>query len=98
MIGRRVQGIKTMVLILNLRPVRHHKAELAKALHDILCHLSKRMKLPQAQPPARRGEIRGLCWGRRSQFNPIPGGLKRRLELAFGRIDGLAGKRPLFLG
>ena len=43
MIGWCVQRIKTVVLILNLRAIRHHKTQLAKAFDDILGHLREWM-------------------------------------------------------
>ena len=98
MIGRCVQGIEAVILILNLWSIRHHKAQLTKALDDILGHLCERMKFTQTAATARGSEIRWLRGRGRSQLNTIPCGLKGSLEFALGGVNGFTGQRTLFLG
>src|SRR5712692_906034 len=38
MIGRRVEGVEAVIFVFDFRTIRHHKANFAKAAHDVLGH------------------------------------------------------------
>ena len=53
MVGGRVQRVKAMIFVLDLRAVGHHEADLAKAADDVLGDLRQRMELAERRGAGR---------------------------------------------
>ena len=57
MIRRRVQGVEAVILILDLRTICHHEADLAETADDIIGHLRQRVKMAEQAAAAGKGTI-----------------------------------------
>ena len=68
MVGGCVQRVKTMILILDLRPIGDHKPNFAEAAHYVLGDLRQRMEFAQRAAAARQREISRFVGQRRSEF------------------------------
>ncbi len=96
MVGGGVQGVKAVILILDLRPFSHGKAELAEGADDVLGDLREGMKFAERPAAARQREIRGLSRQGGGEFQLFAAGGESGLDLDLGEIDELS-RGGLFL-
>ena len=86
-----------MDFILDLRPIGHGEAQLAKGPDDGVGDLGERMQATQRTATARRGEVSRLLGQGRLEFQNAADLGQHGFQLLFGRIDRLAGQGTFFL-
>ena len=98
MIGGRVQRVEAVILVLDLRPVCDHEADLAEAADDVLGDLRERMELADDAAASGQGEIGWFLGQGGLEFKLAAALGQGGFELDLGAVDGLAGGRLLFFG
>ena len=98
MIGRRIERIKAVIFILNLRPIGHHEAKLAKAFDYVFGHLGQWMQPTQSTTATRRGEIGCDWWCGCRQLDAFPRLDQCLLQFPLGLIDGFTRQRSILIG
>src|SRR3954469_15875526 len=97
MIRGSIQGIKTVILILDFRSIRHRETDLAKTPHDIVRHLRERVELSNHWPAAWQAEVGRLFWQCRFQFQLRPPMPKRFFYLRLRFVDQFANRGTFLL-
>src|ERR1041384_2574899 len=96
MIGRGVERVETVVLILDLRAIGDLEADLAEAADNVLGDLRQRMKLAQETAAPWQREIGPLLGATRFEVGFGSTVREGRFNFSLGDVDGFTGRR-LFL-
>jgi len=91
MVGGRVKRVEAMVLVFDLRAVRHREANFAERADNVVGHLGERMQFAQRGAASGQGEIRRLLRQRGFEFKFLPAGNQRGFEFNFRGVDEFAG-------
>ena len=98
MVGRRVQRVETMVLVLDLRAVGDDETNFAEAADDVLGHLGQRMEFAERAAAAGQGEIGRFLGQGGFEFEFAPAFGQGGFQFDLGGVDEFAGGGFLFLG
>src|SRR2546426_938042 len=97
MIGRCVERVKTMILVLDLRTVRDNKADLPETPHDVVGYLRQWMKFPDGATTSGQSEVGWFLEKRPFEFDFLAPRLQGSLQFDLGLVDQLAcGRTVLF--
>src|ERR1035437_1582415 len=98
MVGGRVQGVETVILVLDLGTVCDYEPDLAKTADDVLSNLRERMELADDSAAPGQSEIRGFLGQGGFEFELAAALGQGGFERDLGAVDGLACGGFLFLG
>lgn len=97
--GRNVQRIKVMVVVLDLRPGSNGKAQLGEKGFNAFDGARNRVQATVFHPPTRQGDIDGLLREagiQRRRLQRRLTGVQGLLNLLLGLVDDRPGRRTLF--
>ena len=96
MIRRRVQRVKTMILVLHFRPGGNCKAQSPKAPHNLLSHPRQRMKPTPTQAASGQAEVSRMLRLGRLALQNLPPPVNQPADGVPHFVNGFARRRPLF--
>ena len=97
MVGRRIERVEAMILILDLRPVGDGEADLAEGTDDVVGDLREWMQLAERAAASGQGEVGWMLGHRGGEFEFTTTFGERSFEFDLGDVDEFAGGGLLFL-
>src|SRR5436189_6439568 len=97
MIGGRIEGVETMIFVLDLRSIGNDEPNLAEAAHDVVGDLRKRVQLAERAAATGQGEAGGFLRERGLEFELFAARDQSRLEVDFRLVTQFAGGKAVFL-